>query len=552
MSLDAIPNELRVDPKWVVANAAKVPFDPKTGQLASVIDPSTWGSFPAASRCLGVKAYKEKFVHVGWVLTDQDPFTVIDLDVKEGKSLTPFQQSILDKFPSYTERSQSGRGYHIVIKGKLSGDGINNRHEGVEIYSRGRFMIFTGDVFKSLRIEECQAQLDWLEPQVKKDAPERLTEALVEDGEEVLSDDDLLEKAFNASNGEKFKALWVGDDLGYGSQSEADFALQSELAFYTKNNEQVRRLFERSKFGERDKAMRNLDRGVAKIRARQQEVVEADISALVEQAKATVDEAKATVEEVEEPEEPEPPQVELVPPRGLVGDIARYIHDSSIRPVPEVALTAAIGLVAGICGRQWNTPGEPTGLNLYLILLAQTGTGKEGGRDGIDRILGEVKKAVPMVEEFKGPTAFSSGPALIKALDSQSCFFSTWGEFGKTLQRISGDKAASHEQSLLRALLDVYSRSGKGKSIGVNAYADVERNTRDAKSPAVTIVGDSTPECFFGALTESSISDGGAAARGRPLQGTASSSKSECGRLAASRPRKGRHDTRRSRDSVER
>ena len=224
------------------------------------------------SRCLGLEGERRVgFVHVGFVLSDQDPFTVIDIDVKEGKSLTPFQQSVLDKFPSYTERSQSGRGYHIVIKGKLSGPGINNRDEGVEIYSTGRYMIFTGDVFKPLRIEECQAQLDWLEPQVRKDDPKRLTEALVEDGEEVLSDDDLVEKALNAADGEKFRGLFLDGDwegLGYPSRSEAEFALQSLLAFWTKNNEQATRLFARSAFGERGKSMRNLDRGVAKIRAR--------------------------------------------------------------------------------------------------------------------------------------------------------------------------------------------------------------------------------------------------------------------------------------------
>ena len=113
-----------------------------------------------------------------------------------------------------------------------------------------------------------------------------------------------------------------------------------------------------------------------------------------------------------------------------------------------------------------------------------------------------------MVRDFEGPTAFSSGPALITALDSQPCFFSTWGEFGKTLRLMSDDGAQSHWQTLLRVFLDVYSRSGKGKSIGTSAYADAERNTKNARAPAVTIIGDSTPECFFGALTESSVSDG--------------------------------------------
>jgi len=46
-------------------------------------------------------------------------------------------------------------------------------------------------------------------------------------------DDDLLEKARTASNGEKFERLWNGNTVGYDSQSEADMALCCLLAFWT-------------------------------------------------------------------------------------------------------------------------------------------------------------------------------------------------------------------------------------------------------------------------------------------------------------------------------
>jgi len=48
-----------------------------------------------------------------------------------------------------------------------------------------------------------------------------------------LEDEDLLEKARNASNGEKFERLWNGNTVGYDSQSEADMALCCLLAFWT-------------------------------------------------------------------------------------------------------------------------------------------------------------------------------------------------------------------------------------------------------------------------------------------------------------------------------
>lgn len=48
-----------------------------------------------------------------------------------------------------------------------------------------------------------------------------------------LSDQDLITAASKAANGVKFSALYRGDTGGYGSQSEADLALCSMLAFFT-------------------------------------------------------------------------------------------------------------------------------------------------------------------------------------------------------------------------------------------------------------------------------------------------------------------------------
>ena len=45
-----IPMELRALPQWVVASADRVPLNPRTGQPASVTDPSTWATFEEAIR----------------------------------------------------------------------------------------------------------------------------------------------------------------------------------------------------------------------------------------------------------------------------------------------------------------------------------------------------------------------------------------------------------------------------------------------------------------------------------------------------------------------
>lgn len=64
-----------------------------------------------------------------------------------------------------------------------------------------------------------------------------------------LTDEQVLEKARAAQNGDDFSALWDGSWEGrFGSQSEADLSLCCSLAFWTgKNKEQMDRLFRQSK-----------------------------------------------------------------------------------------------------------------------------------------------------------------------------------------------------------------------------------------------------------------------------------------------------------------
>ena len=63
----------------------------------------------------------------------------------------------------------------------------------------------------------------------------------------TLDDEELLERALNAENSEKFRQLWIGNTAGYPSHSEADQALANMLAFWTAGDErQMERLFNQS------------------------------------------------------------------------------------------------------------------------------------------------------------------------------------------------------------------------------------------------------------------------------------------------------------------
>lgn len=507
--LDNIPYELRCLPQWVVAGFDKLPINPRTGRNASPTDPNTWVTFDEA-RTAG-------YPHVGFCLHD-DPYTIIDLDdpfQRTDKSVIQagdedYEQAVerslrhrkvFDMFQSYTELSQSGRGVHIIVRGNIP-SGV--RRDKVEVYCRERYMICTGNILKNAPVADYQELLTQLHSEMSS-----TVHGGYDDEEQTRTDDQILSMASNAVNGDKFNALCRGDISMYPSQSEADFALTTILAFYSKNDEQVIRLFRMSALGKRDKAQRDdYFTGrygmLNKIRPKQLPP-RVDLSGLLNSVTAA---PTITAAPVDDPIEHlvDRPQSPLTFPPGLVGSIADYLYSSAIRPVPEVALSGALALLSGILGRSYNISG--TGLNQYLILLAKTGTGKEGAANGIDALISGLRQFIPSSDDFLGPATFASGQALIRVLDKRPCFVSILGEFGLTLQSLCDRNAAPHNVMLRKVLLDLFAKSGYNNTLRPSVYSDQEKNTQPVRAPNVTILGESTPENFYGAMDGSHIAEG--------------------------------------------
>ena len=474
-----IPKELKKLPQWCCSSTtSKMPLNPKTGKAAAVDNPATWGTYEEA-----ISSGKP---FIGFVLTENDPFTIIDLDDPENEEQQKRHSNILATLDSYTELSKSGNGAHIIVRGNIP-KGV--RRDNIEVYSSLRYMICTGKVIKHKPIAERQELLDVLYKEM-----DTTQEIELQATNSVFEDLDVLNIATGASNAAKFNMLCRGEWQGeYPSQSEADFALLSIFAYYTPANEQVRRLFRMSALGKRDKAMRNdvyIDRALRKIRAKQPPTV--DITALTK---------KMVTKEV-----PAPPKPTIEYPPGLIGEMARYFYASAIRPVHEIGIAAAIGLLAGVTGRAYNISG--TGLNQYIILLAKTGSGKEGLASGIDALMSAVREQVPVVDQFIGPGVFASGQALLRTFDEKPCFISVLGEIGLTLQQICDPRANSAHVMLRRVLLDLYTKSGWDKTLRPMVYSDKDKNTNAVQAPSLTVLGESTPETFFDNIDQSHISEG--------------------------------------------
>lgn len=240
-----IPAELRARTQWCMAAADKKPLT-ATGALASSTNPSTWGDFDTVT-----KAAAARGLHIGYVLSADDPYTCIDMDVKSATTQEDRGRFdlVVKEFDSYTEHSRSGKGLHVWVKGAIG----KGRRDHLEVYSQERFIISTGNVVQNKPIENRQDLLNTLISEINA---EKESAQPLPDRPEVESDELILERASSAANRDKFKAHFNAnwDAIGHLDKSKADMALLQMLALYTPNNEQLTRLFLKSSLGQREKA----------------------------------------------------------------------------------------------------------------------------------------------------------------------------------------------------------------------------------------------------------------------------------------------------------
>ena len=253
---DRIPDEMKPYRQWVCwkrehregGKPTKVPYKPNGYGKASVTNPEHWAGFDEA-----VAAFMAGgFDGIGFVFTDNDPFTGIDLDdAGEDAEAVAVQRRIYDAFDSYAELSPSGRGLHIIVKGKVA----SRRRGKVEVYSSGRYFTMTGRFVRPGSINDCQGLLERLSAELAPPAPEtptRASEGLSVGDSEVLA---------SLMADPALAAVWNGDLSAHGGDhSAADQALCNALAPRTNfNPAQVERIWLASPLGQREKTQSRQD-----------------------------------------------------------------------------------------------------------------------------------------------------------------------------------------------------------------------------------------------------------------------------------------------------
>jgi hypothetical protein len=162
-----IPEELKTLEQWVCTHdGSKVPMKAFEHEAASSTNSETWSDFSTALEAVE-KGYYD---YAGFVFNDNG-LVGIDIDVgyDEDGLMSELAADIIGCCESYTEKSKSGRGFHILLRGTLPFKGKNNL-AGVEIYKAARYFIMTGDTLLYHSIEENQEAIDYV---VEKYFPEQ-------------------------------------------------------------------------------------------------------------------------------------------------------------------------------------------------------------------------------------------------------------------------------------------------------------------------------------------------------------------------------------------
>ena len=228
-----IPTELQNLKQWCcyklveqknTDKLSKLPINPETKKGAKSNDPSTWVDYDTAL------LYADEYDGVGFFFTP--PYVGVDIDSVNLEKIDTKTLEIINTLDSYTEISVSGKGLHIIVRGSIPG-GVC-RKGTLEMYQEARFFAMTGNILKGCPDEVYDRQQE-LEKIYKKymEQPKIIVDYGIQD-KRIVNFNDLL-KVKN----EKFRKLFSGQFEEYPSQSEADLAFCSMVAYFTDGNAEL-------------------------------------------------------------------------------------------------------------------------------------------------------------------------------------------------------------------------------------------------------------------------------------------------------------------------
>lgn len=213
----------------------KVPYNPQKRQKAKSTDSSTWTTYRAVMKAIGYNG-------IGYVFNGDGIFG-IDIDHcinEETNEIDPEVRKLIFALNSYTEKSPSGYGVHII--GYYRGTNKQGqRKEKYEMYFTGRYFTMTGQTILERPVQDLTEKVEYLRKtifehkrQIKKDVTVKRPAPIKQIS---YTDEELLQKMFKWKNGYLLQMMYRGENpIKNGDISSNDFYFVKSLNFANNND----------------------------------------------------------------------------------------------------------------------------------------------------------------------------------------------------------------------------------------------------------------------------------------------------------------------------
>jgi hypothetical protein len=217
-----------------------------------------------------------------------------------------------------------------------------------------------------------------------------------------------------------------------------------------------------------------------------------DIQALIRSSKRTVAKVVPTIESTKQSID----ELDfLVKPPGLVGEVCAWINATAIRPQPFLTLACVLPTIGAVLGRRVRYGRVRT--NLYTMGIVMSSGGKGHPMACCKKMLIEAGQ-----DHIIGGASATSDSAIEKCLLEFPTRMFFWDEIGHVLRLLKN--SPTHGAGVIPFLMNIFSSAGD-KYIGKERAME-ERRT--IEQPCLCLYGPSTPERFYGSLSEAEIKDG--------------------------------------------
>ena len=193
---------------------------------------------------------------------------------------------------------------------------------------------------------------------------------------------------------------------------------------------------------------------------------------------------------------------------GVLGAVVEYANRTAAKPQPDFAVASALALGSVIAGRRYIARPFGNFTSLYFVLIGKSGSGKEHGRTAIDEILTAAEWP-----ELIGQAGYTSDAAVFSSLLLQPTHVAFVDELGALLGNAQSE-GMHYARAAMTSLVEAWGACHGAMRPKAYSTANLAPAVAEAMlkrvvyNPAITLLGMTTPQTFYGALTAASIEGG--------------------------------------------